>query len=83
MECKEVSTAVKSIAIVVLIETLWNVKMVKISNCGHDENVLIETLWNVKSCIRCYNVLRCIVLIETLWNVKILMNMLNEGQISY
>ena len=56
---------------VVLIETLWNVKMVKeIFEKYSTGEVLIETLWNVKkeTATLCSQVQA--VLIETLWNVK-------------
>ena len=57
--------------LLVLIETLWNVKIVPSGKPGNSAIVLIETLWNVKQfsylqCKFCKNVL-----IETLWNVKV------------
>ena len=54
----------------VLIETLWNVKLYMFAHRLIRASVLIETLWNVKK----YSVQRPVqfltVLIETLWNVK-------------
>ena len=54
----------------VLIETLWNVNIIKrcVLMCG--ATVLIETLWNVNSEKDLFFVSPNIVLIETLWNVN-------------
>ena len=58
--------------VVVLIETLWNVKFLSYRfNLWHFA-VLIETLWNVKQAgIRVGLCGWFTVLIETLWNVKV------------
>ena len=70
MECKDFKSARNYTSEVVLIETLWNVKIVNLFSCCNIQPVLIETLWNVKKgCSTLYVVLR-VVLIETLWNVK-------------
>ena len=39
----------------VLIETLWNVKMIGVRLAGLTQIVLIETLWNVKDILKFYN----------------------------
>ena len=54
----------------VLIETLWNVKGIKVFSIFLTISVLIETLWNVKQVVLLAVILICSVLIETLWNVK-------------
>ena len=56
--------------IIVLIETLWNVKQasIRVRLCGRF--VLIETLWNVKMVSSPFDAFSREVLIETLWNVK-------------
>ena len=61
----------KSIAdSIVLIETLWNVKMEASSFLWIWTQVLIETLWNVKKTVKLGSKGTSVVLIETLWNVK-------------
>ena len=56
---------------IVLIETLWNVKVDELQISGETARVLIETLWNVKYCCIALIIVSVPVLIETLWNVKI------------
>ena len=57
--------------LLVLIETLWNVKIRAYPGVFPRISVLIETLWNVKKTSRfVLRILRS-VLIETLWNVKL------------
>ena len=56
---------------IVLIETLWNVKILATIRDTISEMVLIETLWNVKVPSPLSGASVCLVLIETLWNVKI------------
>ena len=51
VECKVNSEIEVVSIIVVLIETLWNVKEGRKADCIRDTGVLIETLWNVKTCI--------------------------------
>ena len=53
----------------VLIETLWNVKIAIRRGGLRRTIVLIETLWNVKT-DGLQNIKIFLVLIETLWNVK-------------
>ena len=48
VECKDVLEISFKIANIVLIETLWNVKMGVYAIEKSDYAVLIETLWNVK-----------------------------------
>ena len=48
MECKVESSNKKKLLKVVLIETLWNVKINGEYFLDDSEDVLIETLWNVK-----------------------------------
>ena len=55
----------------VLIETLWNVKMIIQFKYFSAEMVLIETLWNVKRKMDTGIPDASFVLIETLWNVKL------------
>ena len=55
---------------IVLIETLWNVKMTATDTTKSSVGVLIETLWNVKFIVSFINLNQSIVLIETLWNVN-------------
>ena len=54
----------------VLIETLWNVKVVAAVLPYINGLVLIETLWNVKKEQQKAAQDMTLVLIETLWNVK-------------
>ena len=54
----------------VLIETLWNVKLTDYELQYSVNDVLIETLWNVKLVQRWAELKGMTVLIETLWNVK-------------
>ena len=49
MECKEPPDPESSSSLLVLIETLWNVKKHRHLNRSYHKPVLIETLWNVKS----------------------------------
>ena len=49
MECKAYPTLFVFAGIVVLIETLWNVKSATTSVSKSIVFVLIETLWNVKT----------------------------------
>ena len=72
MECKAGLYTGISADTAVLIETLWNVKLLDQVPGLHTTKVLIETLWNVK--LRMQNIMIFspdLVLIETLWNVKI------------
>ena len=57
--------------VIVLIETLWNVKEDIQNQILHECKVLIETLWNVKEEKNLLVVFQLEVLIETLWNVKV------------
>ena len=70
MECKVTYLLTIRTRLLVLIETLWNVKTgakgFKVSSDG----VLIETLWNVKRISDITLISTGLVLIETLWNVK-------------
>ena len=70
MECKVTYLLTIRTRLLVLIETLWNVKTgakgFKVSSDG----VLIETLWNVKRDNGVPIYWDYQVLIETLWNVK-------------
>ena len=54
----------------VLIETLWNVKILQWKQAWFVPIVLIETLWNVKFVFLLMQLVFWLVLIETLWNVK-------------
>ena len=72
MECKDKTGIPVQKLNLVLIETLWNVKLLKIIRCKGDGRVLIETLWNVKDNLVHFHLLIGSVLIETLWNVKLL-----------
>ena len=54
----------------VVIETLWNVKVVRIGHIYGCAAVVIETLWNVKSISFLVLIDLIVVVIETLWNVK-------------
>ena len=71
VECKGSSLCCSIRIMVVLIETLWNVKKEKPSPENEPEEVLIETLWNVKKGVFKWDLYRNVVLIETLWNVKL------------
>ena len=55
----------------VLIETLWNVKLIAAAFAVSATPVLIETLWNVKNHEHDKQLRPGYVLIETLWNVKV------------
>ena len=59
----------------VLIETLWNVKVVAAVLPYINGLVLIETLWNVKKEQQKAAQDMTLVLIETLWNVKVLIQL--------
>ena len=48
VECKERKISDIGNRIIVLIETLWNVKYVIKTETRREQAVLIETLWNVK-----------------------------------
>ena len=48
MECKVISSLSGFTGVIVLIETLWNVKIFAFGYFCHQAFVLIETLWNVK-----------------------------------
>ena len=48
MECKEIDDGILIFTFTVLIETLWNVKVINSVNDLNAFAVLIETLWNVK-----------------------------------
>ena len=48
MECKGLIPIVRKTAHIVLIETLWNVKLEHLWQSDFVFPVLIETLWNVK-----------------------------------
>ena len=49
VECKDVTSSWKILQVIVLIETLWNVKNGESLDVFTPADVLIETLWNVKS----------------------------------
>ena len=70
VECKVMYPHFISHLSVVLIETLWNVKIYRIAYKRGKIYVLIETLWNVKNRISGEGKEMSGVLIETLWNVK-------------
>ena len=70
MECKVLRYNPHSSRLVVLIETLWNVKRISDITLISTGLVLIETLWNVKTVHLIQHKLLMWVLIETLWNVK-------------
>ena len=70
MECKVFQSITLCHTQTVLIETLWNVKTVKIDAGIYSVTVLIETLWNVKFLPLIIIFHDRKVLIETLWNVK-------------
>ena len=70
VECKDSFFGCPLVLLLVLIETLWNVKIDTGTTDDGDYIVLIETLWNVKV-HRCDDFFPNVgVLIETLWNVK-------------
>ena len=48
VECKVARTGISMAFTGVLIETLWNVKVLSNTYILLDDSVLIETLWNVK-----------------------------------
>ena len=48
VECKDVTSSWKILQVIVLIETLWNVKNGESLDVFTPADVLIETLWNVK-----------------------------------
>ena len=54
----------------VLIETLWNVNLIRVSVLSIGFIVLIETLWNVNDYPQEIKSVVNPVLIETLWNVN-------------
>ena len=70
MECKVITEKLFVDHCRVLIETLWNVKLIQLANPILYIFVLIETLWNVKVDERISAFSEEVVLIETLWNVK-------------
>ena len=70
VECKALKCLFGLDTSLVLIETLWNVKLSAILDSSSSILVLIETLWNVKEMESLINRCANIVLIETLWNVK-------------
>ena len=70
VECKDVQRSFLPVYVPVLIETLWNVKMICGAVMAFHLSVLIETLWNVKCSTTSLNTRTNAVLIETLWNVK-------------
>ena len=70
VECKELKAGKNGINGLVLIETLWNVKIIDVHVYISTSIVLIETLWNVKLELEKHNGIDSFVLIETLWNVK-------------
>ena len=49
VECKAIFPDPKTTPTIVLIETLWNVKLNRKDYIFDVTNVLIETLWNVKN----------------------------------
>ena len=49
MECKEEMSEFEVAIKIVLIETLWNVKILHWYRSSNIQTVLIETLWNVKT----------------------------------
>ena len=52
VECKVICRRCVIHNAIVLIETLWNVKPVKMTYKSSNSKVLIETLWNVKDHIK-------------------------------
>ena len=77
MECKVIRESVNFISTTVLIETLWNVKLYKVTPPALTDIVLIETLWNVKEYSNTDKDVKAFVLIETLWNVKTFLRLCN------
>ena len=71
VECKELKAGKNGINGLVLIETLWNVKIIDVHVYISTSIVLIETLWNVKHSTSSFPIAAVTVLIETLWNVKL------------
>ena len=72
MECKVSCIPCSAFRrVIVLIETLWNVKQNAFTAADIVYSVLIETLWNVKSDMAELMAGEEAVLIETLWNVKV------------
>ena len=57
VECKDLSESATSSFLLVLIETLWNVKIKNLLVKNTLQTVLIETLWNVKWTSRNVNLL--------------------------
>ena len=70
MECKVWLGGIGLAAILVLIETSWNVKQIGKRGAIHIHIVLIETSWNVKNVRGRRQDKINPVLIETSWNVK-------------
>ena len=70
MECKGQFLQELVATLLVLIETLWNVKEYLMPFFLQYVYVLIETLWNVKQHHLRQSIFNVRVLIETLWNVK-------------
>ena len=83
VECKVEECEAPVSSADVLIETLWNVKVVKYNTVQQRRRVLIETLWNVKTGSALFPRHSEAVLIETLWNVKELKNIVFLLQIMY
>ena len=52
MECKASGVVNDLAGLEVLIETLWNVKILRSAFSTYCDSVLIETLWNVKTFLR-------------------------------
>ena len=72
MECKEYSGRKFVFFIIVLIETLWNVKIdvrTPVNQCFHRINRNIVECKVARPCFFC--IIASKVLIETLWNVKL------------
>ena len=70
VECKVRNMLCTGTQDLVLIETLWNVKIVSLTMSLVLPFVLIETLWNIKQQNNNGILWVSGVLIETLWNVK-------------
>ena len=83
MECKGRRNEGSGTSGKVLIETLWNVKLLNLKACHVLLTVLIETLWNVKIVPLAHVNDPSVVLIETLWNVKLVVGKIIGNEIRY
>ena len=71
MECKSACIAsATSQAIVIKIETYWNVNMNKVVNIVGKKYIKIETYWNVNKTKATFYTDGACIKIETYWNVN-------------